>query len=195
MSMSRVRDYYGTDVATAPLEATVADLVDRMAQLAVGCVVVVDGGSRPVGIVTDRDITCRVIAKGADPATTVAGSIMSKPLVTASPTDPIETAVDRMRAAAVRRLPVVRDEQLSGLVAFDDLLVELAREVDELADAARREIEVARQRGRRERRREDLEESLAEVRRSFERAGRDAADFVRREFESISERLRRTPKT
>jgi CBS domain-containing protein len=193
--MPRTRDYYKTDVATAALDATVVELVELMAQLAIGCVVIVDAAERPVGIVTDRDVTCRVIAKRADPETTTAGAIMSKPLATASPTDPIEVVVERMRAAGVRRLPVVRDDQLTGLVAFDDLLVEFARELDELAESAHREVETSRRRGRRERRREDLEQSLAELRGSFERAGREAADFVSREFEAVRERLQRGRKS
>ena len=193
--MLRARDYYQTDVATAALEATVVELVDRMALLAVGCVVIVDDADRPIGIVTDRDVTCRVIAKGADPATTTASAIMSKPLVTAGPGDPIEVVVERMRSAGVRRLPVVRDERLTGLVAFDDLLVEFARELDELADSAHREVETSRRRGRRERHREDLEESLAELRSTLERAGREAADFVTREFEALRDRLQRSRKS
>jgi CBS domain-containing protein len=193
--MSKARDYYRTDVATAPLDATVPELVDSMALLAVGSIVVVDTAGRPVGIVTDRDVTCRVIAQSADPETTTAAAIMSKPLVTAAPNDPIEVVVERMRTAGVRRLPVVRDGALTGLVAFDDLLVELAREIDELAESAHREVEASRRRGRRERRREDLEESLAELRSAFERAGREAADFATREFEALRERLKRPPKS
>jgi len=193
--MLKARDYYKTDVATAPLEATVVELVDLMAQLAVGCVVIVDAAGRPAGIVTDRDVTCRAIARSADPEKTTAGAIMSKPLVTAGPSDPIEVVVERMRSAGVRRLPVVRDDQLTGLVAFDDLLVEFAREIDELAESAHREVEASRRRGRRERRREDLEESLAELRSTFERAGREAAEFVSREFESLRERLQRGRKS
>jgi len=189
-----LRDYYQTDVATAPLHATIVELVDTMLRLAVGCVVIVDEAGRPVGIVTDRDVTCRVIATTADPAKATAGSIMSKPLVTTGPHNPIEVVVARMRSAGVRRLPVVRDEQLTGLVAFDDLLVEFAHELDELAESAHREVMTSRRRGRRERRREGLEESLSELRSSFERAGREAAALVTREFEAMRERLKRTPK-
>jgi len=188
------RDYYRTDVATAPPDATAADLADRMAHFGIGSVVIVDGTGRPVGIVTDRDLTCRVIAKGTDPNAVHASEIMSAPLVTAAPNDPIEVAIERMRGAGVRRLPVVRDGQLTGLVAIDDFLVELGRELDDLAEATKREVDSARRRGRREQRREGLEETLGELRASVERAGRDAAEFVTREFESLRERLRRATK-
>jgi CBS domain-containing protein len=189
------RDYYRTDVATAPADATGSDLADRMAHFGIGSVVIVDGAGHPIGIVTDRDLTCRVIAKGVDPDAARAGEIMSSPVVTVGPTDPMDVAIERMRGAGVRRLPVVREGQLTGLVALDDFLVELGRELDELADAAQQEVVTARRRGRRERRREELEESLAELRASVERAGRDAAEYVSREFESLRERLRRATKS
>jgi len=189
------RDYYRTDVATAPADATVTDLADRMAHFGIGSVVIVDGTGHPIGIVTDRDLTCRVIAKGGDPDAVRASEIMSAPVVTIAPTDPMDAAIERMRDAGVRRLPVVREGQLTGLVALDDVLVELGNELAELADAAKHEVVTSRRRGRRERRREELEESLTELRASVERAGRDAADYVSREFDALRERLRRATKS
>ena len=188
----RTRDYYRTEVATAGPAASVGELADAMADYAVGCVVIVDDRERPVGMVTDRDLTCRVIARGLDPGKTRAEDIMSRPLFTAAPSDRIEAVVERMRTAGVRRLPVGRDERLTGLVSIDDLLVELGRELDDLGEAARRAVDNARARSRRERRRQDLEETLSELRASVERAGREATEFLAREFEALRERLRRS---
>jgi CBS domain-containing protein len=187
----QTRDFYRTDVATARSAATAIDLAEQMGDYAVGCVVVVDDAERPIGLVTDRDLTCRVIAKGLDPAKTPAGEIMSRPLVTAGPGEPIESVIERMRTAGVRRIPVVRDERLTGLVSIDDLVVELGRELDDLGESARRSVQDARRRGRRERRREEVEETVAELRASVERAGREAADLLSREFETLRARLRR----
>src|SRR5690606_32748166 len=128
-----------------------------------------------------------------DPHTARAADLMSRPLVTAEAHEPVEQVIERMRTAGVRRLPVVRDGRLAGLVAVDDLVVQLGRELDDLGEAARRSIEAARQRRRRERRREDLEETLTELRESVERAGREAADFLVKEVQSLRERLRRSP--
>jgi CBS domain-containing protein len=187
----RTRDYYRTEVATAGPDASAADLADLMARYAVGCVVIVDAEERAVGIVTDRDLACRVIAKGLED-TARAGDVMSRPLLTASPSDRIESVIERMRTAGVRRLPVVRDGRLTGLVAIDDLLVELGRELDDLGEAARRAVESARKRSRRERRRHDLEETITDLRASVERAGREAGEFLVREYEALRERLRRS---
>jgi CBS domain-containing protein len=188
----QARDFYKTEVASAPVDASSCDLADCMARYAVGCVVIVEEDGRPVGIVTDRDLTCRVVARGLDPEKTRAREIMSQPLVTAGPADPLETVVERMRTAGVRRIPVVRDDRLAGLVAVDDLVVELGRELDDLGEAGRRAVADARKRSHREHRWEEIEESLADLRDSVERAGRDAAEFVRREFDGLRERLRRS---
>jgi CBS domain-containing protein len=187
----RTRDYYRTEVVTAPLAASAAELAERMGDYAVGCVVVVDGEGLPVGIVTDRDLTCRVVARSGAAEKVRAAEIMSHPLVAASADEPVERVVERMRTAAVRRVVVLREGRLAGLVTVDDLVVELGRELDDLGEAARRAVDAGRRRGRRERRRSDLEETLAELRSSVESAGREVADFVTREFESLRDRVRR----
>lgn len=186
------RSYYRTEVVTAPLEASAAELAGLMGDFAVGCVVIVDEADRPVGIVTDRDLACRVVARaGAEKQ--CAAELMSRPLVTVSADDPIEAVVERMRTGRVRRVVVLRDGGLAGLVTLDDLVVELGRELDDLGEAARRAVESGRRRGQRERRRAEMEETLTELRSSVERAGRDVADFLTREFESLRERVRRSP--
>jgi CBS domain-containing protein len=188
----RTRDYYRTEVVTAPLDASAAELAERMGEFAVGCVVIVDDERKPVGVVTDRDLTCRVVARSGAPEKVRAAEIMSHPLVTAGSDESIEQVVERMRTAGVRRIVVLRDGRLSGLVSVDDLVVELGRELDDIGEAARRAVEAGRRRGQRERRRADLEETLGEMRASVERAGRDVADFLSREFESLRDRVRRS---
>jgi CBS domain-containing protein len=186
----RTRDYYRTEVVTAPLDASAAELAERMGEYAVGCVVIVDEAGHPAGIVTDRDLTCRVVARSGKPDAVRAAEIMSQPLVTARADESIEQVVDRMRTAGVRRIVVLREGRLSGLVSVDDLVVELGRELDDLGEATRRAVESGRRRGQRERRRAELEDTLTELRGSVERAGRDVADFLSREFESLRGRWR-----
>jgi len=187
----RSRDYYRTEVVTAPSDASACELAERMGDYGVGCVVIVDEQGAPVGVVTDRDLVCRVVARSLDPDATRAADVMSKPLVTARSDEPIEQVVERMRTARVRRVVVLRDGRLSGLVSIDDLVVELGRELDDIGEATRRAVEEARRRGQRERRRAELEETFAELRTSVERAGRDVVGFLSREFESLRERVRR----
>jgi CBS domain-containing protein len=86
----------------------------------VGDVLVMRGGSI-CGIVTDRDIVVRTVAEGRDPNRAMLGEICSRFLVQVAPDDPIERAVELMRARAVRRLPVVLDGTPVGIVSLGDL--------------------------------------------------------------------------
>jgi len=103
----------------------------------VGDLVVVDadgGGSVPVGILTDRDIVMAVIAPGLDPASLLAGDVMSDDLLTASESDDVYETIERMRLRGIRRVPVVdASGNLSGIVSADDLLEFLAEEMGELS--------------------------------------------------------------
>jgi CBS domain-containing protein len=182
--------YYETEVATAAPNENVRVLADRMEIYAVGCLVVVDPDGRPVGIVTDRDLACRVVARGLDPETTTAADVASKPLEVAESHEPIERIAARMREGALRRLPVVEGGRLVGLVAVDDLVLHLARELSDLGSAAKAEIDLARKRGRRERARRDLEENVAALEAGARALGRDGVAFVRREIDSLRTRLR-----
>ncbi len=182
--------HYRSEVVRARSDATVRELVEPMALSAVGGVVIVDEAERPIGIVTDRDLTCRVIAEGRDPAATRAADIMSKPLVTVSPDDRLEQLVERMSSNGMRRLPVVQGERLVGIVSLDDVLIRVARELDDLGEASRREIEDARERARWTRRRAQAEEGLRDVLEQLQRAGEDSLGWLAREVEALRERLR-----
>lgn len=187
--MSAWRWYEG-EVATAGVDTTARALADMMADYAIGCVVIVDAEQRPVGIVTDRDLTCRVVARAADPDATLATAIATAPIQVAQREEPIERVVERMRKAGVRRMPVVEGEALVGLVTLDDLIVHLGRELNELGGTAKLSVDEGRKRGRRERRRRDLEEGIAALEATALASGREAVAFVRKEIDSLRERLR-----
>lgn len=189
--MTTEKGHYSTEIATAHPEDSVAKLADRMEEYAIGCIVIVDADRRPVGIVTDRDLCCRVVARGLDPIVTPASAVMQAPVVVAQADEPIESVVERMRAARIRRIPVLGNGQLVGMVAADDLVLHLGRELEDLGQAAKHAIDERRRRARRERRREEFEESLAALRETLETAGREAVDFVTREFESLRDRFRK----
>jgi CBS domain-containing protein len=100
--------------------ATVVDAAKQMAKEDVGPIPVVEG-DRLKGIVTDRDIVLRVVAEGRDPSSTTVGEIASTNLETVSPEDDLDTALHKMTSAKVRRLPVVEDGRLVGVVAQADI--------------------------------------------------------------------------
>ena len=192
--MKKRRDFYRTDVATVREDATLREIADIMAHHAVGSVVVIDADRRPIGMLTDRDLAVRVVAQGRDCEDPRASEIMSKPLHTASAEEPLESVSERMRIAGVRRLPVVRDDELVGLVALDDLVVELGRELDDLGEAARRSVLDSRRLGQREKRRDDFERSVSDLREQVEKLGHEAVDFFAREIDGLRDRMRRPRK-
>lgn len=183
------RPHYQRRVATAGPDAAAIEIADIMEHRAVGSVVIVDEGDRPLGIVTDRDLTCRVIAKGLDPEAARARDFMSQPLVTVDAKEPLERIAQRMRETGVRRMPVVSDGRLVGLVALDDLLFRLGRELENLIRAVEIEMQASRKRGKREQRREEWDETISDARNKVERASREAFDFLSREFDALRERV------
>jgi len=126
------------EIATIQPNDTIVSAARRMQEKHVGAVVVVDPAARPVGMLTDRDIACRVIAEGRDPARTSAESVMSRDLVTVRRDGTIDEVAFSMRKQGVRRVPIVDAEgKLAGIVAFDDLVVLLSAELGETVAALR----------------------------------------------------------
>lgn len=117
-----VRDVMSINPVSLRSHASFLDAAKVMEAAAVGDVMVNDGKG-VCGIVTDRDIVVRGIAKGKDPATTPLSEICSQELTTVSPDTPIETAVDLMRQKAIRRLPVLQDGSAVGIISIGDLAV------------------------------------------------------------------------
>ena len=122
----------GTKVAdvmtTRPRAVTPQTPLNEVAQVMesedVGSVPVVDG-DRLVGIVTDRDIVVRAIAKGKDPKGMPASEVSSRELVTVGPDDDLSDALDLMARYQVRRLAVTgEDDRLVGVVSQADVALQ-----------------------------------------------------------------------
>jgi len=105
----------------------------RMHDRKVGTLVVVDEFQRPIGMLTDRDLAIRVVARGMDPFATTVGQVMTRGPRTVLQTSPIESALAVMRTTACRRLPVVDDDgKVVGLLSLDDILDLLAEEFGQI---------------------------------------------------------------
>ncbi len=98
-----------------------------MKERARGSLVVVDDG-RPVGIVTERDIVRRVVAEGRSPSATKVGDIMSTPLISVGPEATVAAAVRIMYENGIRRLPVVENDRVIGMLTVTDLARAMYRE-------------------------------------------------------------------
>ncbi len=181
-------EHYKSEVATVSCDASVREVADQMAHYAIGSLVVVDSDERPVGIVTDRDLTCRVVALERDPKETRVNEIMSEPVITASPKEPLEKIVSHMKSRGIRRLPVIRGARLVGIVTLDDLVARLGEELGDLGETIGSEIAASRKEGRKLRRREHWEGQIRGVLDGIESAGEEARDFLERELKRLGSR-------
>jgi CBS domain-containing protein len=124
-------------VAIGP-ERTIQDAAVVMDQAGVGALAVIDDGSL-VGIVTDRDLVRRGLAKGLSNDARVDG-LMSAPVTTIDANADLHSAFGLFRDHAVRRLAVVDGEQFLGIISVDDLLVDLAGDLADLARPVTAEV-------------------------------------------------------
>ncbi len=116
----QVSDIMTRDVQSARPDETVRQAAERMAELDVGSLPVCEG-RRVIGVVTDRDIVVRAVAKGVEGDAAVR-DVMTDAVETVGEADDLEEVHDRMSAAQVRRLPVVDDKgELIGVVALADI--------------------------------------------------------------------------
>lgn len=110
----------------------VLDAARAMEHNHIGAIFVQDGG-RIVGVVTDRDLAVRALGRALDPETTMISDVMTPAPVTLRPTDTHDDAIRLMQERNVRRIPLVEGDRLVGVVTLDDLLLDEAAPLEELA--------------------------------------------------------------
>ncbi|MGE5613635.1 MAG: CBS domain-containing protein [Bacillota bacterium] len=125
----KVRDVMTKNVAQIRPDASVYDAAKLMQQNNVGSIPVCDK-SGVVGIITDRDIVVRNVVAGSDPKSTPVSSIMTPNVTTVTPDTEIDRVGDIMASKQVRRIPVVENNTLVGIVALGDLAVDKRFDVE-----------------------------------------------------------------
>lgn len=133
---SQLKDFATSMVAVVEPETPTLLVAQLMCKHHIGALVVVDTHekTRPIGIVTDRDLVLELMAEGLDPAVFTAGDIMSVDLVLATPEMDAMDAVQLMKTHRLRRLVITDDKgRLVGIVTMEDVLELLARELANLA--------------------------------------------------------------
>ena len=115
-----IRDVMTGDPKTVEASADLEEAAKLMASEDIGNVLVVENGEVQ-GIVTDRDIVVRGIAKGKSPSDTSVREVASTDVESLSPDDSVDDAVKKMEQEDVRRLPVVEDGKPVGIVSLGDL--------------------------------------------------------------------------
>ncbi len=126
----RAKDACRKVPVTVTPERSVGEVARLMDETAVGAVVVVDG-DRPVGIVTDRDLTVRVLARGL-PIDARVDAVMTADPVTIDGDADLREAADTLAHHPFRRLPVIEGGRMVGMLSTDDLVVDAVWELAEL---------------------------------------------------------------
>ena len=121
------RDVMTGDVECIGENDSVTDAAKRLAELNVGAMPICGEDNRLKGMLTDRDIAVKVVARGKDPSTTKAGELGEGKPVTIGADDSVDDALRTMAEHQVRRLPVIDGHELIGIVSQADL----ARNIDE----------------------------------------------------------------
>jgi CBS domain-containing protein len=123
--MPKVKDFMTKGVLTIDAEKTIFEAAELMSQKEVGDVVVVEG-EIPRGIVTERDFVRRVVAKKR-PLDTKISDVMTKPLITIGPEASLKEAARKMVNKGIRRLPVVEQHKLVGIIVVSDFARHLSK--------------------------------------------------------------------
>ena len=116
-----VKDVMVDRVLTVEVDASLTDAVKLMNKHEIGCLIVMKNGD-PVGIVTERDLLKRVLAESEELKKVKVKEVMSKPLLTGKPDVEIENAARLMFQSKIKKLPIVKNGKLLGLVTLSDLL-------------------------------------------------------------------------
>lgn len=134
----KVSDIMSRGVYTIDRREPVVAAARLLRRMNLGALPVTGAGGRLVGMITDRDIAVRCVAAGADAGSLSVGEIMSRGVVTVPPDASVAEAAKLMGSGRVRRLPVVEDGRLVGVVSLADM----ARSCDMEAAAALADVSI-----------------------------------------------------
>ncbi|RLI11935.1 hypothetical protein DRO35_04200 [Candidatus Bathyarchaeota archaeon] len=116
----KVSEAMDEEIVTVDENTSVTEAAAKMSEKGKGCVIVLRQ-CRPVGMVTERDVTYKVVAKGLNPRKVKVGEIMSTPLIEVDPDADLVTAAKIMEKHKIRRLAVVRKGILYGVISALDI--------------------------------------------------------------------------
>ncbi len=112
------------DPWTVQEQAPIREAARIMRDADIGDVIVVRSDGSVCGIITDRDLVVRAVAEGADANTALVADVCMHSVVSISSGDPVDQALPLMREHNIRRLPVIDDSRLVGIVTLGDLAIE-----------------------------------------------------------------------
>ncbi len=136
-----VKDAMSSPVITIYEDETVDKAAQLMDKHRVGCVIVIDKGGKPSGIITERDLVVRVLAKDVLPSAVTAKDVMTAHLITIEPDATLSEAARKMSLFSVRRLGVMYKDELVGIITSRDVLAVMPGLIEIIQERARMERE------------------------------------------------------
>jgi CBS domain-containing protein len=132
-----VKDIMTSPVITIDEDAPVNKAAQLMDKNKVGCIIVTSKKGKPLGIITERDLVTRVLAKNARPSKLTVKEVMTSPLIAIDPDETLSEAARRMSRLSIRRLGVMYKENLVGLISSKDILAITPELIEIIQEKAR----------------------------------------------------------
>ncbi|MEM3832301.1 MAG: CBS domain-containing protein [Thermoprotei archaeon] len=117
----KVKDLMRKDVITVNADDTIVNVAKTMKQKSVGYAIALKD-NKPIGIITERDITWKIVAENLDPQQVKVSAIASYPIISVDPDSDLSLAADLMEKHNIRRLPVIKDNTIYGIITATDIV-------------------------------------------------------------------------
>lgn len=140
MFVAEILKRKGASITSVTAEQPVSEALALMAQHRIGAVLVVDGGGGIAGILSERDLVRGMNKMGKALFDRTVGELMTSPVITCSPKDPVGAIEGMMTAQRFRHVPVVDDGKLVGIISIGDVVKTRIEEAEAEVDALRRYI-------------------------------------------------------
>jgi signal-transduction protein with cAMP-binding, CBS, and nucleotidyltransferase domain len=132
-----VKDVMSSPVITVEEKETVDRVAQHMDTHQLGCIIVTDKEGKPIGIITEKDLISRVLAKNRMPSRLKAKTVMTTPLITISPDETLSNVARQMSRLNVRRLGVLYKGDLVGVISSKDVLAVTPELLETIQEKAR----------------------------------------------------------
>jgi len=132
-----VRDVMSSPPITVDENISIDQVAQSLKEHRVGCVIVTGKEGKPLGIITERDLVLRVLAKNLIPSQILAKEVMSSPLITIDPSETLTEAARRMSRLNIRRLGVMYKGRLVGIISSKDILAITPELIETIQEKAR----------------------------------------------------------